>query len=280
MIREDATIDADELYTVANALGMSDQQIRLCVRRLVIDGQFTQEGRGRKAILRASAEVESTLAPDVEYVRYMFEQDRGAAPWDGTWHLVAFAIPETARQARDSIRDGIVHLGGAPIQGGLYVCANPWERQLRSLAAELDVLDHLTTFTTCELRVGRIESPRDIAARLWPLDDIAAGHRRLLDVAQHRLRRLRRAAELSDTELVTCTIELAAEFTRAMHPDPLLPPELLPRPWAGTRARRVVAECWSQLRAIEITRTPPRLFRSYAEVIREVTEHAATQTVS
>ncbi|MFI7420523.1 PaaX family transcriptional regulator C-terminal domain-containing protein [Nonomuraea sp. NPDC049684] len=29
----------------------------------------------------------------------------------------------------------------------------------------------------------------------------------------------------------------AAEFTRAMEADPLLPPELLPRPWPGTRAR-------------------------------------------
>ncbi|GAA5083154.1 PaaX family transcriptional regulator C-terminal domain-containing protein [Nocardia iowensis] len=278
MVREDATIDAAELYTVANALGMTDQQVRLCIRRLVGDGRFTQQGRGRKAILHATADTASALAPDVEFVRYMFAQDRGEAEWDDRWHLVAFAIPESARPARDAMRDGIVRLGGAPIQGGLYVSANAWEPQLAVLAAELDVADHVTTCTTADLRVGHIESPRRIAARLWPLDEIAARHRRLLDFARRTLRRLR-AAELTDTELLTVTIELAAEFTSAMEPDPLLPPQLLPQPWAGTKARGVVAECWSLLLAAE-TPSPPRLFRSYAEVVREVTGHAGPLRVS
>ncbi|CAM4408583.1 PaaX family transcriptional regulator C-terminal domain-containing protein [Nocardia ninae] len=278
MVREDATIDAGALYTVANALGMTDQQVRLCVRRLVADGQFTQQGRGRKAILHATAATASALAPDVEFVRYMFAQDRGEAAWDGLWHLVAFAIPETARSARDAMRDGIVRLGGAPIQGGLYVSPNAWEQHLDALAAELDVTDHLTTFTTTDLRVGQTEAPRRIAARLWPLDEVAARHRRLLDFAQRTLRRLR-TAELSDTELLTVTIELAAEFTRAMEPDPLLPPQLLPQPWAGTKARGVVAECWALLLAAE-TSTPPRLFRAYADVVSDVAKHAAPPGIS
>ncbi|MEV6554949.1 PaaX family transcriptional regulator C-terminal domain-containing protein [Nocardia sp. NPDC051756] len=272
MVREDATIDGGELYTVANALGMTDQQVRLCVRRLVADGQFTQQGRGRKAILRATAATMRTLAPDVEFVRFMFEQDRGAAPWDGCWHLVAFAIPEAARPARDAMRDGIVRLGGAPVQGGLYVSANAWEAQLDALAAGLEVSDHITTFTSADLRIGQTESPRRIAARLWPLDDIAARHRRLLDFARRTLRRLRET-ELDDTELLTVTIELAAEFTRAMEPDPLLPPQLLPQPWAGTKARGMVAECWSLLLATE-THAPTRLFRAYGDVIRDVAVHA------
>ncbi|WP_433656625.1 PaaX family transcriptional regulator C-terminal domain-containing protein [Nocardia sp. CA-128927] len=278
MVREDATIDAGELYTVANALGMTDQQVRLCIRRLVADGQFTQHGRGRKAVLHATTATMSALAPDAEFVRYMFDQDRGAADWDGCWHLVAFAIPETARAARDAMRDGIVRLGGAPIQGGLYVSANAWEPHLDALTAELDVADHVTTFTTADLHVGGTDAPRRIAARLWPLDDIAARHRRLLDFARRTLRRLR-TADLTDTELLTATIELAAEFTRAMEPDPLLPPQLLPQPWAGTKARRVVAECWSLLVAAE-TPAPPRLFRAYAEVISDVIVHAGHQQVS
>ncbi len=72
MIREDATIDSGALYDVANVLGMSDQQVRLCIKRLIADGQFTQEGRGRKAVLRATNRVRSTITPDREYVRYMY----------------------------------------------------------------------------------------------------------------------------------------------------------------------------------------------------------------
>ncbi|WP_301333381.1 PaaX family transcriptional regulator C-terminal domain-containing protein [Mycolicibacterium frederiksbergense] len=269
MVREDGTIDAGELYAVANALGMTDQQVRLCIRRLVSDGQFTQHGRGRRAELRATVNADTTIAPDADFVRLMFAQDRGEAPWDGIWHIVAFAIPETMRQSRDAMRDGIIYLGGAPIQGGLYVAANLWESHIADLASKLGVSDHFTCFTTTNLRTGGTDDPREIAARMWPLDTIAEGHRRLASVARNRLARLRGAERPDEAELLTIAVELAAEFTRAMKPDPLLPPELLPRPWPGTEARTLVAECWSTLRALEPQTARPRLFRAYADVISD-----------
>ncbi|MFB9883397.1 hypothetical protein ACFFMN_36255 [Planobispora siamensis] len=44
MIRQDGTIDA-------GALDMSDQQVRLCIKRLAADGRLIREGRGRKAVV-------------------------------------------------------------------------------------------------------------------------------------------------------------------------------------------------------------------------------------
>lgn len=274
MIREDATIDAGELYAVAAALGMSDQQVRLHVRRLVADGQITQEGRGRRALLRVGAQMFDSIEPNVEFVGFMYDQDRGAAPWDGIWHLVAFAVPETRRQARDAVRDGIVGLGGAAVQGGLYVSPNPWEPHVEALAGRLDIGGYLTRLTTTDLCVGELESAREIAAHLWPLDKIAAGHERLLAVAQARLDRLAGPQELSRSEILTMLVELAAEFTRASELDPLLPPELLPQPWPGARARAVLAACWAQLMHRRSMSNWPRMFYHYAEVIEQVTAGA------
>ncbi|WP_228566326.1 PaaX family transcriptional regulator C-terminal domain-containing protein [Nocardia sp. SYP-A9097] len=267
MVREDSTIDAGELYSVANALGMSDQQVRLCIKRLVTEGQFVQDGRGRKAVLRASDGMRGGIEPELEYIRYMFAQDRGAAPWDGVWHVVAFAVPETARAARDAMRDSIVQLGGAAIQGGLYVSANDWSARLAATARELGVAQHISTMTSTDLRLGGIESAPELAARLWPLERLEAGHQRLYEVAEYRLRALRDRT-LSPTELLTIEIELAAEFTRAMDPDPLLPPELLPQPWIGQRARAAVADCWAELAKRE-TPGSTRLFRVYSAAVRE-----------
>ncbi|BAW07843.1 repressor [Nocardia seriolae] len=266
MIREDATIDAGELYDVAAALGMSDQQVRLCIKRLVAEGRFTHEGRGRTAVLRATGDTRGAIEPELEYLRFMYAQDRGRARWDGVWHLAAFAVPESQRHARDSIRDTLVYLGGAAIQGGLYVSANPWEDRIGAAAAELGIESHLTTLTTTDLAVGGLTEGRAIAARLWPLDRLAAGHERLLGVAQ----RVRAALPAEDpTELLTLAITLAAEFDRAVGPDPLLPPELLPQPWIGARARAAVAECWALLRDSALP--PIRLFRWYGEVVAEIT---------
>ncbi|MFJ7417010.1 PaaX family transcriptional regulator C-terminal domain-containing protein [Streptomyces uncialis] len=274
LIREDGTVGADELYTVANTLGMSDQQVRLCVKRLVAEGRFTHHGRGRKAELHASTDTRRDLAPDADFLRHAFQQDAGLAPWDGVWHLAAFAVPESARTARDSLRETLVHLGGAPLQGGLYVCANAWEPYVEEAAHRLGAHGALSLLTTTDLRRGDARRPAELAARLWPLQEIADRYHLLSRIARPRLARLTDPAGLSPSALLTIAVELAAELTRAMEPDPLLPPELLPRPWPGTQARELVARCWAALYERAQGETRPALFRRYADITREAADRA------
>ncbi|NUT95357.1 MAG: transcriptional regulator [Saccharothrix sp.] len=262
LVQPGGTVDAGELFEVARALGMSDQQVRLCVKRLVAEGKFTSEGRGRRAVLRMTPEAVRAAEPDVEFVRFMYRQDAGEVTWDGNWHLVAFAVPESQRPVRDALRDVIVRFGGAPLQGGLYVSPHEWEPLIEGEAERLGVLDSVTFLTTRDLRVGTERGAVALVARLWPLADIAARHVRLAEVARVRLRQLEEGADR--TSLLRIAIEVAAEFTRAVEPDPLLPPELLPEPWPGAQARSLVARCWEALeqRADEL----PALFRTYAGV--------------
>ncbi|CAL9350329.1 hypothetical protein SUDANB132_00448 [Streptomyces sp. enrichment culture] len=275
LIREDGTVGADELYTVANTLGMSDQQVRLCVKRLVTEGRFTHEGRGRKAELHATTDTLHALAPNADFLRHAFQQDAGLAPWDGVWHLAAFAVPEAARTARDALRETLVHLGGAPLQGGLYVCANAWEPYVEEAAHRLGAHSALTLLTTTDLRRGDTREPAELARLLWPLREIADRYDRLSRITGPRLTRLTGPAALSPAAVLTIAVELAAELTRAMEPDPLLPPQLLPHPWPGTRARELVARCWAALHERDQGETRPALFRLYADITREAAGRAA-----
>ncbi|WP_449063607.1 hypothetical protein [Planomonospora algeriensis] len=142
---------------------MSDQQVRLCIGRLAEEGRFTREGRGRKAVLRAAGGVTNSPALAAGFVRHAFRQDRGLQPWDGLWHLVAFAVPESARATRDGLREAILRLGGAPLHGGLYVSANPWDDLVEAEAHRLGLGSALTHLTCTRLRVG---GERDRAG--WP----------------------------------------------------------------------------------------------------------------
>nr|WP_055502908.1 PaaX family transcriptional regulator C-terminal domain-containing protein [Nonomuraea pusilla] len=142
----------------------------------------------------------------VGFVTHAFRQDAALAPWDGAWHLIAFAVPESARAGRDALRAALTFLGGAAVHGGLYLSPDPWE-------------------------------PYVIAGR----------YDRLAAVAEPRLRALKDHPEQLEPRRLTIAVEPAAEFTRAMEADPLLPPELLPRPWSGARARTLTARCWSLL---------------------------------
>ncbi|MEU2077558.1 PaaX family transcriptional regulator C-terminal domain-containing protein [Streptomyces sp. NPDC013489] len=275
LVRTDGTVDAGELYTVAGLLSMTDQQVRLCVKRLVSEGRFTHEGRGRKALLRAVADPTGAIAPDAAHVGLAYRQDHGLAPWDGRWHLFAFAVPESARAARDALRDTLLHLGAAPLHGGLYAAAQPIAPLVEAQAWHLGVPGHVTYLTSTDLRIGDVAEPRELAAALWPLDEIAARHDRLAGFARGCLDRLRapddaaRAGSPTTPERLTLAVQLAAAFTYAMEPDPLLPPELLPAPWPGVGARRLFATAWTALAnspAPDAGPPLPRLFALYEDL--------------
>ncbi|WP_217241210.1 PaaX family transcriptional regulator C-terminal domain-containing protein [Streptomyces sp. AC555_RSS877] len=274
LIREDGTVSADELYTVAATLGMSDQQVRLCIKRLVAESRFTHEGRGRRAVLHATEDTTQALPPNADFLRHAFRQDAGLAPWDGVWHLAAFAVPESARTARDALRETLVHLGGAPLQGGLYVCANAWEPYVEDAAHRLGAHGALTLLSTTDLRRGDTQEPAELACHLWPLQEIADRYHRLSHIAQPRLDRLTGSAGLSPSELLTIAVELAAELTRAMEPDPLLPPQLLPQPWPGAQARQLIARCWAALPEPDPGEARPTLFRLYTDITRQAADRA------
>ncbi|MFJ6722434.1 PaaX family transcriptional regulator C-terminal domain-containing protein [Streptomyces sp. NPDC091259] len=78
--------------------------------------------------------------------------------------------------------------------------------------------------------------PAGLARLLWPVPGIADRYHRLGRIARSRLARLTGPVAPAPAELLTVAVELAAELTRTMEPDPLLPPQLLPQPWPGAQA--------------------------------------------
>jgi phenylacetic acid degradation operon negative regulatory protein len=268
LLRQDGTVAADELYEVAGLLGMSDQQVRLTIKRLVAAGEFAVVGRGRRAVLRAAAELRRALGADVEFVRFAYRQDLGLEPWDGRWHLVAFAVPEAERQSRDALRREILYLGGAPLQGGLYVAANAWEPLIDDAVRRVGGSATVTTATTGDLAVAGERDPRRLAARLWPVAEIAQRWTRLVAVTRQRLAVLDADPELGPVERLRMAIEVAVVFDEAAKPDPLLPPELLPDPWPGAEGRALAARSWARLAALDDGQH--RIFTHYDEAIPDL----------
>ncbi len=212
------------------------------------------------------------MFPDVEFVGYAYEQDHGVAPWDGQWHFVVFAVPESRRGARDDLRERLRHLGGAAIQGGLYVSPNDWRDYVDAEVRHLELVDDVSTFSSADLAVGGSSEPRAVAAALWPIDEIARRYERFADVVGTRLESLRSsvAKPRAEADLLRAAVEIAVEFDRAMEPDPLLPPELLPEPWSGARARVTMREAWRELHRHSSGDLP--VFRAFTTMLRSVDE--------
>jgi phenylacetic acid degradation operon negative regulatory protein len=264
-------VHASELYPTALACGIAVETVRSCMRRLTGEGLFERVGEGRDAVFRATEAGRAQL--DVTAQRHLlaYAQDAAGRGWDRRWRIVSFAIPESRRAARDGLRDLLRSLGGAAIQPGLYVSPHAWHDEVRAGADRLGVGEHVSTFSTDDLVLNGTADPRAIAAALWPLDEVAARYDSFIetyrDVPEGLAELRRRGGRLGEADFLPGVLHLAVRFNACFELDPLLPPELLPRPWPGRAARDLLARCRKLGVLAREDKGGPALFRVFDDAI-------------
>jgi phenylacetic acid degradation operon negative regulatory protein len=275
MAHRDGTILADELYPVARACGQSAEQVRSALRRLMAEGLFIRaSGSGADARYEASAAGLAALGSTMDRTRLAYAQDLAGRGWDRQWRLVAFAVPETRRRDRDALRDRLLALGGAAIQGGLYVSPHPWLNDVQADAAHLGLADTVAVATTDDLDFGGERDPRELARRLWPVDAMAERYADFVERYRHvpgvLAERRKERRRLADADFLPGALTMAVAFQECSSDDPLLPPELLPRPWPGRTARDLVAASRRLALSIRQSAGRPPLFRLFDEAIDQM----------
>jgi phenylacetic acid degradation operon negative regulatory protein len=269
--RRDGAIVAAELFPVAEACVRSPEQVRSCLRRLVAEGLFRREGVGQAAVYRPTAAGLAVLGAAAERTRRALAQDRSGAGWDGRWHLVAFAVPEARRAARDELRGRLGALGGAAVHNGLYVSPHPWEKDVTAAADGLGVAEHVTLAASDVLSVGGVDDPAALARRLWPIDRLAARYDEFLarwgGLPDQLDAMAARREALPDWAFLPGALAMGLAFSACFEADPLLPPELLPRPWPGAAARELLVR--SRVRAMGLRGADDRraLFQAFDDLV-------------
>jgi phenylacetic acid degradation operon negative regulatory protein len=271
LARHDGSILAADAFPVADACGRSPEQVRSCLRRLVAEGLFTRQGQGQQAVYRATEAGLAALGASTARARLAHLQDAAPRAWDRRWHLAAFAIPEARRGARDALRDHLVRLGGAAIHNGLYASPHPWEKDVNGEAERLGVPAHVTLAATDDLAVGGVSEPTALAARLWPIERLAARYRAFVDRWGHvpaDLDSMRhRHQTLPDSAFLPGALAMGLAYQACFDDDPLLPPELLPHPWPGGAARDLLVRSRRLALEIRAEHNRPALFRSFDDLI-------------
>src|SRR5438309_1365001 len=98
-----------------------------------------------------SPEGMAALGAIIERTRLAYGQDAAGRGWDRQWRLVSFAVPEHNRVARDAFRDQLRALGGAAIQGGLYISPHQWHKDVHGRAERLGIADAVSLFSTDDI---------------------------------------------------------------------------------------------------------------------------------
>ncbi|NLA35560.1 MAG: transcriptional regulator [Actinobacteria bacterium] len=271
MAKRDGSIATADLVPVMEACGLSTDQVRSCLRRLVNEGLFTRDGEGREAIYKATEAGLAVLRSNSDRTVLAYAQDAAGRGWDRQWRIVAFAIPESMRSARDTFRDRLLSLGAASVHNGLYVSPHRWEAEVAAEMSRLEIAQYVTTATTDDLEVGGITNARELAAALWPLDDIADRYREFIDMYHDVPANLsdmrRRGEKIAEHDFLPGALHIAIRFMRCFELDPLLPPELLPKAWPGREARDIMARCRRIGLLAREDKGGPAMFQVYDEAI-------------
>lgn len=260
-----------ELYHVAAEYGIPVETVRSCTRRLVNEGLFGRSGEGRDAVFTATDEGLAALEVTHQRHRLTYAMDAAGRGWDRSWHMVAFAIPESRRSARDRLRDHLLDLGGAQLQPGVYTSPYPWEREVLVNAQRLGIAEHVSTWSCEDLNHQMETDPRAIAATLWDMEGVAALYRDFIESFRDVPRSLEatsdRGERLSERDFLPGALRIAIHFNDCFEQDPLLPPELLPREWPGREAREILARCRRIGVLSPSDKTGPTLFRVFDDAI-------------
>jgi phenylacetic acid degradation operon negative regulatory protein len=271
MAHHDGSIVVSELAPVAQACGQSREQIRSCLRRLVAEGLFARKGTGLDARYEATEEGMRALGTAWERTRLAYVQDATGQGWDRNWHLVAFAVPEARRAARDSLRQHLLELGGAAVQGGLYVSPHSWDKEVRDRAQRLEIADLITLAITDDLEIGGQRHPQELAALLWPIEELARRYQAFVTRFSRVAEGLRKMAQhndrLPDAIFLPGALWMAVAFQACFEMDPLLPPELLPRPWPGRMARELLVRSRRLALSVREMQGRPALFQIFDEAL-------------
>ena len=131
-----------------------------------------------------------------------------------------------------------------------------------------------TVYTTDDLNVGGVTDPRALARRFWPIDEIALRYRQFVDTYRgvpDALERMRaRHERMADAVFLPGALAVTVEFGSDFADDPLLPPELLPRPWPGRAARELLVRSRRLALRLREQHNRPALFRSFDDLIESV----------
>jgi phenylacetic acid degradation operon negative regulatory protein len=171
--------------------------------------------------------------------------------WDGRWRMVVFDFPETARKARDAFRHTLRQQRMGCLQKSVWITPDSVIPEWKQLLRETKLTEWVLLFESAEL--GPVDDV-DIARKVWGLDDLHSRYQRYLS----EFGDLPRALHNSRPSLLAGDLgRRARRESRAyfdlLADDPVLPKELTPTEFMGSKADSLHAEVRRELRDCLLT---------------------------
>lgn len=220
------------LIRLLESFDVSEDAARCAVSRLKRDGLLTGRRAGGRSYYRLTrrGEVAARLSEANERP--------DPPPWDGRWWLVSYRLPGVKQAWREELQRYLVWLGYGRVAQGLYISPYGYGDLLAAKLRELGVGRWVDIYSA-DYVGGR--EPREVAADVWDLDNLARRYDEFLAKHEPLARRFREVdggrSGLRGPLSFVAHLYLIDDWLATAGGDPRLPEVMLPESWIGARAR-------------------------------------------
>ena len=215
------------LLRVMAGLDIEEKSARQALNRMAADGWIASERVGRRVRWSLTEPGRTLLTEGAERI-YSFGRDRET--WDGRWLVLLASVPESRRDLRYQLRNGLTWAGmGSPMPGVWISPHASREAEAKQVVEGLGLEGEVFSFCGPFAGVG---SERAMVEQAWHLADLASGYEAFIQ----QFAGLRPAP---GEEVLFAQIQLVHEWRKFPRLDPQLPLELLPPHWIGIRAANI-----------------------------------------
>lgn len=234
-------LPSSALVELLGLLGVTAASARASIQRLAHRGFLVPSRNGRKTAYAVHAESRDTLA---EHVRRLFLAHH-PRPWDGTWTIVTYSVPDADAQDRRVLREGLRSLRFGHLNDGVWIRPGTHSAAFEQLLEDLPA--HLASAVTYFEGATLPASIRP--ERLRGAFDADAMDREYLLFTKHWCQRV---AELqgqwpTGSDALILRTEVMSEWRTLIRRDPRLPEAMMPSPAPLHQAAEICALFYDRL---------------------------------
>jgi phenylacetic acid degradation operon negative regulatory protein len=213
------------LHEIMRAFRISDTLVRTALSRLVSEGWFERWKVGRNSYYRLAPRGQEAFAQATQRIYTDPPQD-----WHGSFELVLLE----STQDRGALKAELMAAGYGALGTDLMMAA------AASVSSQ-------GPFLRLSASPADLPTARRLVERAWPLADIESRYERFIGIYTDILGALEEGTACTNLDALLVRILLIHDYRRAVLKDPLLPAQLLPKPWAGMAARSLCGTIYKTL---------------------------------
>jgi len=226
------------LVALAGEFGITSTSARAALSRLARRGLLESSKDGRRTFYGLTPRAGQVLDEGLHRIMAFGRADR---PWDGSWVVVIFSVPEDQRDMRHVLRTKLRWLGFGPLYDGVWVSPRAGRDEVAEALCDLGV----ASATVLESRVVRAVGGGD-PLRAWDLDALQASYDEFVAEFGPLLDRVARG-DVGGAEALVARTRVMDAWRGFPALDPELPEAVLPGGWPRREAQRIFARVYDVL---------------------------------